>query len=89
MVEPATHIHISQTAITMTCVEADTFCECQSETRAISLLPHGASGYPQSRGVCLNRKLIDTVANGGQLTHHFIELWVGLFAELIAPYHFS
>lgn len=41
---------ISQTAITMTCVEADTFCECQSETRATSLLPHGASGYPQSRG---------------------------------------
>ena len=36
-------------AITMTCVEADTFCEYQSETRATSLLPHGASGYPQSR----------------------------------------
>ena len=28
----------------------DTFCECQSETRATSLLPHGASGYLQSRG---------------------------------------
>ena len=38
------------TAITMTCVEADTFCECQSETRATFLLPHGASGYLQSRG---------------------------------------
>ena len=46
-------------------------------------------GIHKAEGVCLNRKLIDTVANGGQLTHHFIELWVGLFAELIAPYHFS
>ena len=73
----------------MTCVEADTFCECQSETRAIPCFLTEHRGIHKAEGVCLNRKLIDTVANGGQLTHHFIELWVGLFAELIAPYHFS
>lgn len=73
----------------MTCVEADTFANVNLKLVPFPCFLTEHRGIHKAEGVCLNRKLIDTVANGGQLTHHFIELWVGLFAELIAPYHFS
>lgn len=73
----------------MTCVEADTFANVNLKFVPFPCFHTEHRGIHKTEGVCLNRKLIDTVANGGQLTHHFIELWVGLLAELIAPYHFS
>ena len=41
------------------------------------------------QGVCFGGKLIDTVADGRQLTHYPVKFGVGFFAELIALYHFS
>ena len=35
------------------------------------------------KGVCLNCKLIDTVADGRQLPHYLVELWVWLLTEPI------
>ena len=43
----------------------------------------------KAEGVSLDRKLIDTVADSRQLSHHFIELWVGLLAQAVSFYHFS
>ena len=39
--------------------------------------------------ISIGPQLYKHVADGRQLTHHFIKLWVRLFAELIAFYHSS
>lgn len=51
------------------------------------LFQHRSVHKVQGIGFC--RKLIDTVADGRQLTHYPVKFGVGFFAELIALYHFS
>ena len=41
----------------------------------------------KAEGVCFRRKLVDAVADGGQLPHDFVKFGVGLLAEPIAHDH--
>ncbi len=56
---------------------------------ASEVFPYERQPYSVKRVTKDLIRLMDTVADGGQLTHYFVKLWVRLFAEPIAFYHSS